>query len=411
MPLPPTKIRQGGGPLRFDDEYFVDSALEDLDYLESVGLGPDSTFLDLGCGPGRLAIGLIQKDWAGSYLGVEVNKRHVEWTQREITPAFPTYEFVRVDAQNERYNPDGTAARKLPVEDASLDFICAFSVFSHLLTEESQAYLAEFRRTLKPTGRADITAYVAHDVPDETENPEGNREWKGRLHCVQYSVPYFEPPDRRSRSHGARDEHPPGPKADRVAAPAVLTAGFARVTRPSDRRRSRRAHSTSPVGGATAPAAARSRAARIAGIAVGMRAGRGRRRPVVPTIERTIWWQNALPRDLESQQRRSSIRVQRRLVDDPHQARLRCVVRRPSARRQNDEKSCSPSSVGSRRLHRLEIERSGDVPARVREQRVRGRIVPDVVAVLPRRRREAGVEVGVAHSADRGPRCRGHTAC
>lgn len=156
-----------------------------------MGLRDDSVLIDLGSGPGRLAFGLIANDWAGSYLGIEVNKRHVDWADKAITPDHPRYRFIRVDAPNERYNPKGTAQRHVPVDAGSIDFICAFSVFSHLVTEETRAYLAEFRRVLKSGGRAFVTAYVADDVPDETENPEGQREWHGRLHVVQYSTDYM----------------------------------------------------------------------------------------------------------------------------------------------------------------------------------------------------------------------------
>jgi cyclopropane fatty-acyl-phospholipid synthase-like methyltransferase len=191
LPLPPTQIRQGGGPLRYDDDYFLESARYDAELLMSVGLRPGSRLLDFGCGPGRVAIGLIASEWSGSYLGVEVQNRHVSWATSDITSRFPDFRFVWVDASNDRYNPDGSEPNRLPVDDAWVDLICAFSVFSHMLSDQTAAYLSEFRRALTSDGKAFITAFVADDVPDETENPPWLGEWKGRLHCVLYSTTHL----------------------------------------------------------------------------------------------------------------------------------------------------------------------------------------------------------------------------
>ncbi len=46
-----------------------------------------------------------------------------------------------------------------------MDMVTAFSVFTHLLHEESYAYLAEFRRVLKPGGKIVFT-YLDFDIPE-----------------------------------------------------------------------------------------------------------------------------------------------------------------------------------------------------------------------------------------------------
>ena len=191
VPLPPVDMRQGGGPIKYDDDYFVESARQDIQHLTTLGLGPQSRFLDFGCGPGRLAIGLIASEWSGTYLGIEVKDRHVQWATTEITSRFPDYRFVRVDAANERYNPGGAETRTLPVEDGSVDLIAAFSVFTHMLSDDTKTYLEEFRRVLAPGGKAFITVFMAEGVPDETENPPWFGNWTGRLHCVLYSTDYL----------------------------------------------------------------------------------------------------------------------------------------------------------------------------------------------------------------------------
>jgi cyclopropane fatty-acyl-phospholipid synthase-like methyltransferase len=78
------------------------------------------------------------------------------------------------------------------VGDESVDMIWAFSVFSHMLSDDTTTYLAEFRRALAPHGKALITVFMADGVPNETENPTWYGNWSGRLHCVLYSTDYIE---------------------------------------------------------------------------------------------------------------------------------------------------------------------------------------------------------------------------
>ena len=176
-----------GGPLKYNDDFFVAAALYDAQLLTTVGLEAKSRLIDFGCGPGRVAIGLICSGWHGSYLGVEVKEVHVRWTTAEITSRFPEFRFVRVDAPNARYNPRGSEAHRVPVDDESVDLICAFSVFTHMLSDDTVTYLREFRRALTRNGKALITVFMADGVPAETENPPSLGEAIGRLHRVLYS--------------------------------------------------------------------------------------------------------------------------------------------------------------------------------------------------------------------------------
>jgi cyclopropane fatty-acyl-phospholipid synthase-like methyltransferase len=72
-----------------------------------------------------------------------------------------------------------------------VDLIAAFSVFTHMLTDDTETYLKEFRRVLAPDGKAFITVFMADGVPHETENPPWLGNWSGRLHCVLYSTDYL----------------------------------------------------------------------------------------------------------------------------------------------------------------------------------------------------------------------------
>lgn len=190
-PFPPKDLRQGGEHF-LDDEAFARSGDADVARLvREAKLRPWSRVLDLGCGAGRLAHALARRWWfVGSYVGVEVQERHVEWCSQNIHSRLSSFRFIHVDAPNERYNPHGASARRLPMEDGSVDVFYAFSVFSHMRSDELLIYLREVRRVLEPRGCGFFTAFVEPGVEPEKENPEdyGPIAWRTPLHCVRFST-------------------------------------------------------------------------------------------------------------------------------------------------------------------------------------------------------------------------------
>jgi hypothetical protein len=118
------------------------------------------------------------------------------------------------------------------------------------------------------------------------------------------------------------------------------------------------------------------------------RPGSARPRPTStrqPTIERTCWWQNAVPA------RRTSIRRRRAVI-----APRRCDARSsgPAARRQNEAKSCSPSRCAAPRAasrRRRAARRRASGRARIGSGRARRPAGSGSRA----RRREARVEAAV----------------
>jgi ubiquinone/menaquinone biosynthesis C-methylase UbiE len=195
LTLPPASLRFCGDEFK-DDAYFVKSArLEVKRLIEHAGLSVGSRVLDIGCGPGRLAIGIIAElGSVASYIGVDVNEPALEWCQRHIAPAHPNFRFVRFDDENERYNPKGKAKNTpLPAADASVDVINLYSVFSHLTYGNVVKTLKEMRRVIKPRGRVFLTAFVEENVPNYAINPPNYQEhWVGALHCVRFDREFFE---------------------------------------------------------------------------------------------------------------------------------------------------------------------------------------------------------------------------
>lgn len=195
--LPARRLRYCGPEFQ-DDAYYLASAIREADRLVDVfGLGSESRLLDVGCGVGRLATGILRRvGELRAYVGVDVSKEAVRWCRRHIARRHPRFRFLHLDVQNLRYNPDGIAVAhdfRLPFEDEAFDLVYAYSVFSHLPAEHANIYLRELRRLLAPEGRVFLTAFLEEGVPAVSVNPEGyRREWSGPLHCVRYEQNFFE---------------------------------------------------------------------------------------------------------------------------------------------------------------------------------------------------------------------------
>jgi SAM-dependent methyltransferase len=62
----------------------------------------------------------------------------IRWCQEKITPRYPRFEFTLTDVYNKEYNPGGSVLA---------------SVFTHMLPEDMDHYIAEIARVLVPGGR------------------------------------------------------------------------------------------------------------------------------------------------------------------------------------------------------------------------------------------------------------------
>lgn len=141
-------------------DYHLVGALEHA-LLRGLGLGPGASVVDVGCGSGRLAVQLARYEGL-RYLGLDVVPALLDYARRKA--GRPDFRFERVDRI------------ALPAADASADFVVFFSVFTHLLHEESYVYLQEALRVLKPGGRA-VFSFLEYDLEGAWQVFEGNVEW------------------------------------------------------------------------------------------------------------------------------------------------------------------------------------------------------------------------------------------
>lgn len=214
--LPPPNLRPTKRG-KMGEEIYFEATREEVDWMaENLGLSLESSMLDLGCGSGRVALGILDRvGEIRKYRGVDVDKRFLRWPRKHITPEHPNFQFTHLDLKNDYYNPQGEQMSQefaLPFAEGEFDLICLFSVFTHMLTDDVRLYLEEFHRVLQPEGKAFMTANLEDGVPDVTENPVGYRgryEYNNPLATVRYNRKFFESLLEESGFHLESYDHPP----------------------------------------------------------------------------------------------------------------------------------------------------------------------------------------------------------
>lgn len=103
--------------------------------------------LDYGCGPGHDLVGFVTYANARRVVGADVSSSSLAEAEKRLALHGGGAQLVRLDP----------AASRLPFDDASFDYIHSSGVLHHV--PDLQAILAEFRRILKPGGRARVMVY------------------------------------------------------------------------------------------------------------------------------------------------------------------------------------------------------------------------------------------------------------
>lgn len=157
--IPPRRLRQ----IIWGD--FERGGNQDLELFKTlVGLRPEESVLEIGCGPGRMAVALARfLGGQGRYEGTDIDQTFIQWCKEHITPRYPNFHFTHADVFNKAYNPGGRVpARKytFPYSDNSFDFVFLMSVFTHMLPEDVKHYLLQIARVMKASGRCLITFFL-----------------------------------------------------------------------------------------------------------------------------------------------------------------------------------------------------------------------------------------------------------
>ena len=159
LPIPPLEFRRVVGPT--DPADFENPGRTKV-YPELEDAVFESVF-DFGCGCGRVARQLIQQEpRPRRYVGVDLHADLIAWCGENLAPAAPGFEFHHHDVYHQYFNPgDGKPQRlPFPVEDDSATLVIAHSVFTHILEEDVEHYLAETGRVLAPGGAAKASFFL-----------------------------------------------------------------------------------------------------------------------------------------------------------------------------------------------------------------------------------------------------------
>lgn len=143
-PFPPSELMRNVSGLTKP----ADFASHGVDILRALTQASPTLFteykdiLDFGCGCGRLA--RMFKGFRHRYVGCDVDRRHVEWTNQNL-------DFVTAVHTQPR--------AALPFQAGEFDCVISVSVFSHITEEDHLTYLRELHRVTMPGARLFITVH------------------------------------------------------------------------------------------------------------------------------------------------------------------------------------------------------------------------------------------------------------
>lgn len=123
------------------DGDFHHIGLLELEILKSVGLLPEDRLLDFGCGIGRLAVHALSYLEVGNYWGVDISTTMLERAK-----------LVSGELHGKGHWLVGDGGVLNTLSDVYFDYICAFSVFTHLDLEEYFTHLQCMRRVISKDG-------------------------------------------------------------------------------------------------------------------------------------------------------------------------------------------------------------------------------------------------------------------
>jgi ubiquinone/menaquinone biosynthesis C-methylase UbiE len=132
----------------------------ELGVLLMEGLCEDSTLVDFGCGTGRLAVHAVKRLSQGHYIGIDISPTMLDRARQRL--------HVTVPCPAGRVSWLRQATSTFALDDASVDMVCVFSVFTHMEPEDCYHYLVDARRITRPEGRL-LLSCLTMDLPAARE--------------------------------------------------------------------------------------------------------------------------------------------------------------------------------------------------------------------------------------------------
>jgi|SRR5208337_3178671 len=166
VPLPPQELIF----MDRDPEQGFRMGLHLTDHLRARGANiRDGVFLDIGCGWGRLAFGLLERGFVGRYVGFDILKDRVDWLKQEFSARQNNYEFNHVDVANDRYNKSGgteDVRLDLMLKNDTAETVTLLSVFTHLYPEDVVNYLHKIRMVVNKDSKLFFTCFIYDGIAE-----------------------------------------------------------------------------------------------------------------------------------------------------------------------------------------------------------------------------------------------------
>lgn len=118
----------------------------ELAILKREGLTPNDALLDFGCGVGRLALHAIPYLCSGRYLGLDISPTMVSGARSIASERLP-------GASEDRYRFEVNDGEAVSAWGTDFDMVCAYSVFTHMESEDTYRYMTELARVLRHGGK------------------------------------------------------------------------------------------------------------------------------------------------------------------------------------------------------------------------------------------------------------------
>ena len=176
--MPPLELIINSGSI--DIPHYIDNLrVYTKDFIEQCMLMRNQRVLEIGCGCGRIANGLIHYlSVEGEYVGIDVDRQIIDWCERNISTRNSNFEFYQVDVANNYYYQDDNQQTNTYdfsfLESREFDCVIALSVFNHLRLEDTQQYLQEISKRLAINGLAYCTFWIIDN--DFLEFQEGSKK-------------------------------------------------------------------------------------------------------------------------------------------------------------------------------------------------------------------------------------------